>query len=83
MAIDLSPENEKFIADKVAQGMYGSREEALDAGVELLRTHDQLVIRLTESRRQLDVGEYTDYDDESLAARFDNLKRRVRSQVGE
>ena len=33
---------EKFIADKVAQGTYGSRAEALDAGVELLRKHDHL-----------------------------------------
>lgn len=83
MAADLTPENEKFIAEQVAQGTYESREDALDAGVELLRKHNQLVDRLTESRRQLDAGEYTDYDDESLTARFDELKRRVGSQEGE
>ena len=83
MSTDLSPENEKFIEAKVAQGAYGSREEALDAGVEMLRKHGQLVDRLTESRRQLDAGESTDYDDESLAVRFDELKGRVRSQDDE
>lgn len=83
MATDLSPENEQFIADKVAQGTYRSREEALDAGIELLRKRDRLVDRLTESRRQLDDGEYTDYDDESLAVRFEELQRRVRSQEGD
>lgn len=83
MTLDLSPENEKYIADQVAQGTYGSREEALDAGVELLRKRSQLVERLTESRRQLDKGQFTDYDDDSLTARFDELKRRVESKSGQ
>lgn len=82
MATDISPDNEKYISEKVAQGTYGSREEALDAGISLLRKHNQLVERLTESRRQLDNGEYTDYDDDSLATRFDELRRRVQSQTG-
>jgi Arc/MetJ-type ribon-helix-helix transcriptional regulator len=83
MPLNLSPENEKYIADQVAQGTYESREEALDAGVELLRKQNQLVERLTESRRQLDNGQYTDYDDDSLAARFEELKRRAGSQADE
>ena len=82
MSTDLSPENEKFIADMLARGKYGSREEALDAGVELLRKRDELVDRLRESRRQLDAGEFTEYDGESLKARFDELKRRVTSPEG-
>lgn len=48
-------------------------DEAIDAGIALLRKHDELTARFEESRRQLDEGEFTHYDDQSLAARFDGL----------
>ena len=36
MATDLSPENEKFIQTEIATGTFGSREEAIDAGIDML-----------------------------------------------
>ncbi|EGF28751.1 hypothetical protein [Rhodopirellula baltica] len=38
------------------------------------------VKRLQESRRQLDNGEFTEYDDDSLTARFDGLKAMASGQ---
>jgi Arc/MetJ-type ribon-helix-helix transcriptional regulator len=67
----------------LTRGKFGSREEALDAGVELLRKRDELIDRLRESRRQLDAGEFADYNDDSITVRFDELKRRVLSREGE
>jgi len=58
----------------VAGGVFASREEAVDAGVGLLRKREALVKQLEHSRRQLDEGEFTQYDDAGLAARFEVLK---------
>jgi Arc/MetJ-type ribon-helix-helix transcriptional regulator len=77
MSQSLSPENQAYIDSQVAGGAFASRDEAIDAGVALLRKRDELVGRLKESRRQLDEGELTQYDDESLAARFDELKAKA------
>jgi Arc/MetJ-type ribon-helix-helix transcriptional regulator len=62
---------------RVASGQYADEESVLREGVEMLRKRDALVERLHESRRQLDSGELTEYDDASLAARFDELKRKA------
>lgn len=74
MSQSLSPENQSYIDSQVAEGTFASHDEAIDAGIALLRKHDELAARLKASRRQLDEGEFTEYDDESLAARFDELK---------
>lgn len=73
----LSPENEAYIQGQLATGVFASRGEAMDAGVELLRKRDLLIGRLQESRSQLDRGDFNDYDDESLATRFDELKAKA------
>ncbi len=77
MSQPLSPENQAYIDGQVAGGVFASSDEAIDASVALLRKRDELVARLRESRRQLDEGEFTEYDDESLAARFDELKAKA------
>lgn len=76
----LSPENQAYIDGRVADGAFASRDEAIDASVALLRKRDELVARLRESRRQLDNGEFTEYDDESLARRFEQLRAKASSQ---
>ena len=77
MSQSLSPENEAYVDGQVASGVFASRDEVIDAGVALLRKREALVRRLQESRRQLDNGEFADYDDDSLAARFDELKAKA------
>ena len=78
----LSAENEQFIERAIAQGRYQSRDDALNDGIQLLRL-EELKRRLAESRRQLDEGEYTEYDEEGLKRRFEELKERARRRARE
>jgi Arc/MetJ-type ribon-helix-helix transcriptional regulator len=73
MPSDLSPDTESFIQQEIALGTFPSREQALEAGVALLRRRRELINRLTESRRQLDEGEYVEYDEEGLRQLFEKL----------
>jgi len=41
MSTDLSPSNEQYIEDAVARGVFESREQALDAAVELLKIRQE------------------------------------------
>ncbi len=78
MSGDVSPKNEQYIQNLIERGNYRDRGEVLDAGVELLRLRSELLDRIDEGRRQLDEGDYTDYDDSSLGQRFSELKERAR-----
>jgi Arc/MetJ-type ribon-helix-helix transcriptional regulator len=77
MSSELSPDTESFIASEVALGAYGSREAALEAGVALLKKRRRLLERIDESRRQLDEGEYVEFDEEGLRQFFEGLKERA------
>ena len=73
MTNDLSSENERFIAGEIAAGVYAGRGEALDAAIELLKRRKELLDRLSNSRRQLDSGEFVEYDEVGLAGLFEGL----------
>ena len=77
MSIDLSRDSEAFLSDAVSRGLFPSRIEALEVAVDLLRQRQCLVARLAESRRQLDEGEYVEFDDEGLRQFFDQLLERA------
>jgi putative addiction module CopG family antidote len=79
---ELSAQNEEFIACEIAEGRYRSRSDVLNASVEALR-RQALLAMIDEGRRQLDEGEYTDYDQEGLRKRFDELKERARRRIRE
>jgi len=81
MATDLSQENEQFIDDQIANGSYGHRVEVLNDAVALLRQHQGVLAKIDEGTRQLRGGEYTEYDDDTLRARFLELKDRARKRV--
>jgi Arc/MetJ-type ribon-helix-helix transcriptional regulator len=78
MATDISPENEQFIEQEIQAGVFRTKSDALDAGIALLRRRKELLARIDEGRRQLDEGEFRDYDDEALANRFSELRERAR-----
>jgi Arc/MetJ-type ribon-helix-helix transcriptional regulator len=78
MSSDLSRDAESFIDGEISLGVYRDRQEALEAGVKLLRQHKALLDRLDESRRQLDEGEYVEFDQEGLRLFFEGLKERAR-----
>jgi Arc/MetJ-type ribon-helix-helix transcriptional regulator len=73
MATELPPDAESFIQQEIALGAFQSREDLLGAGVALLKQRRDLINRLAESRRQLDEGEYVDYDEEGLHQLFEEL----------
>ena len=81
MTGNLSREIESFIQQEVSLGTYRSRNDAIEAGVELLRQRKALLDRLDESRRQLDEGEYEVYDDEGLRQLFEQLIERAESKL--
>jgi Arc/MetJ-type ribon-helix-helix transcriptional regulator len=82
MATDMSPENEQFLEQAIATGLFGSRGEALNAGVDLLKQRNQLISRLQESRRQLDEDDFVDLDEPGMHELFDTLRSRARQHSG-
>jgi Arc/MetJ-type ribon-helix-helix transcriptional regulator len=81
MASDLSPDTESFIQQEIAVGAFQSRQDALEAGVALLRKRKALLEKLDEGRRQLDAGEFVEFDEEGLREYFDRLKDRTRARA--
>jgi putative addiction module CopG family antidote len=77
MSINLSSDNEAFIDQAIARGAYRDRVDVIDAGVEMLRRHEQLLARLAEGRRQLNEGEYVEFDEVGLKQFFEQLKERA------
>jgi len=71
MRSGISPENEALLQRRVALGK--TRGQVIDQGLTLLRSRQKLLPRLDEGRRQLDEGEYTEYDDRELDAFFAGL----------
>ena len=83
MASELSQETESFIQQEIALGTFHSRQDTLEAGVAMLKQRRDLIERLAESRRQLDEGEYEEYDEKGLRQLFEQLIARAedRSQL--
>ena len=77
----LSADSESFIQREIALGAYRDRADAIEAGVELLRRQKALLDRLDEGRRQLDEGEYVEFDREGLHQFFEGLKERARQRA--
>jgi Arc/MetJ-type ribon-helix-helix transcriptional regulator len=83
MSIPLSSTNEAFIVDAIARGTYRTRDEAIEAGVDLLRRRDQLLARIDEGRRQLDQGDFVEYDEVGLRELGERLKDIARRSAQE
>lgn len=58
----LSPENEQFLDQAVATGVYHDRDEALDEAVRLLRRREQLVEEVNRGIEQISRGETVPFD---------------------
>ena len=80
MASDLSPDTESFIASEIALGAYPSRHDAIEAGIALLKKRRELLEKLDEGQRQIEAGEYVDFDEDGLRLFFEGLKERARSR---
>jgi Arc/MetJ-type ribon-helix-helix transcriptional regulator len=78
MSSDLSIDSEAFIADAIARGSYRDRADVIDAGLAMLKRHENLLAWIDEGRRQLDEGEYVELDDDGLKELAERLKERAR-----
>ena len=85
MSTDLSPENEQFLQQAIDCGTFHDRRQAPDRAVELLKRRQQLLEHIDEGTRQLQTGEYEEYDEEGLKKFFDDVQARGRKryQTGE
>ena len=84
MPAEISSHNEDFINRQVAAGEYADRSAALDAAIELLRNRSRTLEKIDNGRRQLETGEFNQYDDdETLRQRFDDLKQRARNAASD
>ena len=95
MNVSLTPKLEALVAKKVASGLYNSASEVIRDALRLFEEREQLrEIRLEELRReialgieQLQRGEYTEYDESSLATMLERVRslgrQRLRISRGE
>jgi hypothetical protein len=74
MSTNLPPELNRLIAQELALGHYRTEEELLTEAVQLLTQRNALRDQIEAGTRQLENGEYTDYDPQALRERFDDLK---------
>ena len=77
MSTDLSPENEAFLLDQLSSGRFASREEALNAGLDLLKAREWLANRIQSSREQLDNGQYLELNEKEMSEYFAQLRKRA------
>lgn len=73
----LSQDSESFIQHEIAIGTYRDRSGALEAAVALLRKQKTILDKLDEGRRQLDAGEFVEFDRDELRQFFESLKKRA------
>ena len=91
MNVSLTPRLEDFVKQKVASGLYNSASEVIREALRRLDEHDRVrEIRIEELRKQvavgiaqLDRGEYTEYDEDSLKQMFEDVKIRGRERLAE
>lgn len=81
MSAGITPENEQFLTEQIAAGFFSDREEALNAGVDLLKARQDLIARLTRSREELDTGQYEEFDEEGLKQFFEELRAPLPPEI--
>jgi Arc/MetJ-type ribon-helix-helix transcriptional regulator len=73
MYADLTPENEAFLECLVVARDFPSRGDALNAAVNLLRRKTAIVEKIRRGLKQLDDGQYTEFDEAGLERYFVEL----------
>ena len=84
MNVSLTPELEKMVQKKVASGLYNSASEVIREALRLLAENDKIKrAKLKALRedvdvglRQLDNGQYTEYDQKSAKTLIKQIKSR-------
>ncbi len=83
MNVTLSPELERFVAEKVKAGQFKSPDDAVNSALTILREQETLTAQdITELRREIAIGtEQLDRGD-SAPWNAEALKERIRRQFG-
>jgi antitoxin ParD1/3/4 len=84
MNVSLTPALEKMVQEKVASGLYNSASEVIREALRLLAENDKIkhakLMALREDvdvgLRQLDKGQFTEYDDETSETLLQQFKSR-------
>jgi antitoxin ParD1/3/4 len=85
MTTDFLPADlSQFVKAEVASGNFASEEQVVIESLQLLRERKQKLERLRAeiqaAEEQIERGAYTEYDEESLRALFEEIKREGRRE---
>jgi len=81
MAIDKSPDSERYIDEAVRSGAYKSRQEAMTEAVELLKRRDKLRANVHAGIKQAEQGELLPADD--VFRRLEQRAKEIEEQAAE
>lgn len=84
MNVSLTPQLEKMIASKVKAGMYQTASEVVREALRLMKERDKEQAKLREDvlagLRQVQQGDYTEYDETSTARLAAEINSRGRKR---
>ena len=75
MSTGISPQNEQYIQEVVARGVFHTRSEALDAAIELLRRRETVIREVNAGIEQIERGEVVPLD-------IEKMKAEIRASLG-
>jgi antitoxin ParD1/3/4 len=85
MNVSLTPQLEDFVKEKVKTGRYHSASEVVREALRMLEERD---LRLADLRKeiavgveQLEHGEYTTYDQDTIGDFFEEIKKEGRKRL--
>ncbi len=61
MNIPISQQNQEFLDQAVAAGLFPNQSNALDEAIQLLREREELSLSLQQAADELDRGEFSEY----------------------
>lgn len=74
MSAEISPDNERFLDQAIASGVYPSRKAAIDDAVTWLRQRHELRAHVAEGAEQLKRGEAREFDLDGLRRFITQIK---------
>ena len=78
MTVEIPPEHQAFVKDAIARGEFGSETEVVGEAIRLLEERERRLAALCPEIQvgldQLDRGDCTEYDENSLKEFFEQLK---------
>lgn len=81
--VSLPPDLNEFVRLEIESGRFGSEQDVVTEGIRLLkarqRKREQLQNDIAAAVKQIENGEYVEYDDDSLRDFFEELKQDARN----